>query len=215
MALYNCPDCGGKVSDLAPSCPHCGRPSGKAGARAPSGKTSNDGGGAKCPHCGMMVTPVVTSVGGGSCSVGRREKWTCPACRKTMHTSGCFVATVAYGDEDQVEVHLLRMFRDQYLLTSRAGQAFVWGYYHLGPYPAWVVTRVPLLRTLARWGLDRVIARIERTTLLSRNAIRDDLSARGGFAASSGGARRSPLTESAATSTWLDCPAASKSLPPR
>lgn len=26
MALLRCPDCEGKVSDLAPSCPHCGRP---------------------------------------------------------------------------------------------------------------------------------------------------------------------------------------------
>ena len=26
MALEQCPDCGGKVSTLAPACPHCGRP---------------------------------------------------------------------------------------------------------------------------------------------------------------------------------------------
>ena len=26
MALLTCPDCGGKVSDAAPACPHCGRP---------------------------------------------------------------------------------------------------------------------------------------------------------------------------------------------
>lgn len=26
MALINCPDCGNKVSDLAPACPKCARP---------------------------------------------------------------------------------------------------------------------------------------------------------------------------------------------
>lgn len=26
MALIRCPDCGNEISDLAPSCPHCGRP---------------------------------------------------------------------------------------------------------------------------------------------------------------------------------------------
>lgn len=26
MALINCPDCGKKVSDQAPTCPNCGRP---------------------------------------------------------------------------------------------------------------------------------------------------------------------------------------------
>jgi hypothetical protein len=26
MALIECPDCHGQVSDLAPACPHCGRP---------------------------------------------------------------------------------------------------------------------------------------------------------------------------------------------
>ena len=26
MALINCPDCNKEISDLAPACPHCGRP---------------------------------------------------------------------------------------------------------------------------------------------------------------------------------------------
>ena len=26
MGLIECPDCDGKVSDIAPTCPHCGRP---------------------------------------------------------------------------------------------------------------------------------------------------------------------------------------------
>ena len=26
MALIECPDCGARISDAAPACPHCGRP---------------------------------------------------------------------------------------------------------------------------------------------------------------------------------------------
>lgn len=26
MALVTCPDCAAKISDVAPACPHCGRP---------------------------------------------------------------------------------------------------------------------------------------------------------------------------------------------
>ena len=29
MGLLECPDCKGKVSEIAPSCPHCGRPFGE------------------------------------------------------------------------------------------------------------------------------------------------------------------------------------------
>jgi hypothetical protein len=181
MAVFSCPDCGGQVSELAPACPHCGRPFLQTTlpppASTPPPPVPSEGN-AKCPHCGRMVTPVVTSVGGGSCSVGNREKWTCPSCKRVMHRSGFFVATAVYGDEDLVEVHFLRLFRDRYLLPHRTGRALVWAYYHLGPYPAWVVERVPGLRPLARNLLDTVIAQLELRTPLSRHAARDDLLAR-------------------------------------
>jgi DNA-directed RNA polymerase subunit RPC12/RpoP len=175
MAVFDCPDCGGKVSELAPSCPHCGRPFADEIPSDPSTVQPQQAAGAKCPKCGKIVTPVVTSVGGGSCSIGSREKWTCPACKRVMHRSGCFVATIAYGDDDLVEVHLLRLFRDRYLTRSRLGRGFVWAYYRFGPYLAWVIDRVPFLRRFARSLLDRIVARIESSTPLSRDAARSDL----------------------------------------
>ena len=58
----------------------CGRP---MGATTPMGSSGSSqaarDGGAQCLRCKRMVTPVVTSVGGGSRSFGRREKWTCPS----------------------------------------------------------------------------------------------------------------------------------------
>jgi hypothetical protein len=172
MALLTCPDCGGKVSDIATACPHCGRPNQPKALPAQMGPRSGD---AKCPHCGRMVTPVVTSVGGGSCSIGRREKWSCPACKRTIHRSGCFVATAVYGDEDIVEVHLLRQFRDQYLRKSLVGRIFIRLYYRLGPCAAALVARFSPLYWAARKSLDVVIRAIELSTSLSRASARADL----------------------------------------
>lgn len=47
--------------------------------------------------------------------------------------SGCFIATVCYGDYDAPEVLTLRCFRDKHLLTSRMGTAFVRLYYTISP----------------------------------------------------------------------------------
>jgi hypothetical protein len=169
MALLECPDCREKVSDQAPACPHCGRPMRAATSRP---ETRSKDGDAECPRCHKLVTPVVTSVGGGSCSVGRREKWTCPSCKATMHRSGCFVATATYGDEDAIEVRFLRLFRDHVLATRWTGRMLIVLYYRLGPYLAWIVERAPVLRRLARWCLDRAVIQIESRTSLSRAAIR-------------------------------------------
>jgi DNA-directed RNA polymerase subunit RPC12/RpoP len=177
MGTIPCPDCGGVVSEVAPSCPHCGRPLRQQGSPlpAPSSDQTSGAEGTKCPYCGKMITPVVTSVGGGSCSFGSRERWTCPACMRVIHRRGCFVATSTYGDEDLVEVHLLRLFRDRYLLRHPVGRVFVQSYYRLGPSAACLVERSPLLRSLARRFLDEVVARIEALTPITRDRVREEL----------------------------------------
>jgi hypothetical protein len=166
MALIQCPDCGKQVSDQAPSCPQCGRPIAKTGENQPATGT-------KCPKCGKLITPIVTNVGGGSCSVGSRERWTCPACKKVIFRKGCFVATAVYGDEDFVEVQFLRAFRDTILSCSSAGRVFIWLYYHVGPYAALVVEKVPMFRRVARLVLDAAVATIERGSGLRRSCFRE------------------------------------------
>jgi hypothetical protein len=153
MALIKCPECDKEISSNAAACPNCGNPM--------VNEAGNKESGTFCPSCKTHVTPVVTSVGGGSCSVGKRETWKCPQCKSVLHRSGCFVATVTYGDEDMVEVRFLRAFRDEILSKSPAGRLSIWIYYHLGAYVARTVEIFPFVRPNCRRALDRIVQQIE------------------------------------------------------
>ena len=164
MALVKCAECGKEISSNATSCPHCGNPMGE------QNKNVQDG--TYCPSCKIHVTPAVTSVGGGTCSFGKRETWKCPRCYSVLHRSGCFVATVTYGDEDIVEVRFLRAFRDEVLCKSISGRGLIWVYYQLGPYAARVVELMPYLKKPCRRMLDRIVESIEMRTHLKRSKFR-------------------------------------------
>jgi hypothetical protein len=166
MALTKCQDCGHEVSSLAPACPKCGRPLAQRETATPKRK------GTWCPNCGQDVVPAVTSVGGGTCTVGSRETWKCPSCKRVLYRSGCFVATVTYGDEDIVEVRFLRAFRDCVLAPSRFGRFLIWLYYRCGPYLGWLVLHTPFAKKTARRSLDFFVTAIEHLTNLRRDHFR-------------------------------------------
>ncbi len=65
-------------------------------------------------------------------------------------SSGCFIATAAYGSYLHPQVQLLRNFRDEHLLTNAPGRAFVACYYRLSPPLAAFIARHPLLRGVTR-----------------------------------------------------------------
>jgi hypothetical protein len=67
--------------------------------------------------------------------------------------SGCFIATAAYGYYSAPEVQALRDFRDQYLLTSRMGRAFVGWYYEHGPEAAAYLNAHPAYKPVVRAAL--------------------------------------------------------------
>jgi len=116
----------------------------------------------KCPKCKIEVTPLVTSVGGGSCSVGRRDKFYCPHCGRTLARKGCWIATATYDGADAYEVSMLRQYRDDVLAKNWAGRGFVRFYYHSSPYIAAVVESSPSLKRFFRKILDRLVRIAER-----------------------------------------------------
>jgi hypothetical protein len=74
---------------------------------------------------------------------------------------GCFIATAAYGSWLAPEVVKLREFRDQYLLTNRAGQAFVDWYYRMSPPAAAIIAEHESLKTAVRLVLTPIVGAVK------------------------------------------------------
>ena len=66
---------------------------------------------------------------------------------------GCFIATAAFGTPLEKHVQILRDFRDRFLLTSSAGQAFVKFYYEVSPPIAGRIAQSEGLRSITRGSL--------------------------------------------------------------
>lgn len=94
-----------------------------------SGSTSSSGGSANIP-------PPSTGGGGGG---------------------GCFIATAAYGSYLDPHVMVLRHFRDNVLLKSEAGTAFVGFYYKHSPPIADFIAQHDALRMFFRFALTPLI----------------------------------------------------------
>jgi hypothetical protein len=107
------------------------------------------------PTVGTIVDPIVVGTvgnGGGSGGTGSNIA---PA--SGGGGSGCFIATAAYGSYLDPHVMVLRHFRDDVLLQSKAGTAFVKFYYHYSPPIANFIAQHEVLRTLIRFALTPVI----------------------------------------------------------
>jgi hypothetical protein len=74
-------------------------------------------------------------------------------------SSGCFIATACYGSYDAPEVLVLRRFRDEELLPSRAGRLAVGAYYRVSPPIAHTLERSPRLRRITRMAVVAPLAR--------------------------------------------------------
>jgi hypothetical protein len=70
---------------------------------------------------------------------------------------GCFIATAAYGSYFEQHVKILRQLRDDILLQSPIGRAFVKAYYRTSPPIADFIAGHDALRAMVRWSLAPVV----------------------------------------------------------
>jgi hypothetical protein len=70
--------------------------------------------------------------------------------------SGCFIATAAYGTHYDKHVHVLRLFRDMYLMKNSIGQKFVEIYYKHSPQIANIIRKSETLKWITRTLLTPV-----------------------------------------------------------
>ena len=87
---------------------------------------------------------------------------------KAIKTSQCVVATAAFGSPLASEVLALRRWRDERLISSRAGKLFVTAYYSVSPPAARFVSRHEWARRFVRAVLGIVVRMIRDRSPSSR-----------------------------------------------
>ena len=108
-----------------------------------------------CPSCGKKIVPRMITYR------GEPEKSVCPYCAATVKKfSSCFIATAVYGDPSCSEVRALRRFRDETLLPTRLGKAFVSCYYFCSPPIANWLKNKKKLSAILKSGLNIIVQHI-------------------------------------------------------
>ncbi|EDM44930.1 hypothetical protein SCB49_02379 [unidentified eubacterium SCB49] len=76
--------------------------------------------------------------------------------------SGCYIATMAYGDYDHPQVIELRRFRDDFLSETIAGRRFIKLYYRYSPSLVEMLKNKESINLIIRKGLDQFIKAIKK-----------------------------------------------------
>jgi len=81
---------------------------------------------------------------------------------KTGNGGGCLISTAAYGSEMAPQVQLLREIRDNQLMNTESGTAFMTGfnelYYSFSPYIADMQRESPMFKEVVKLGLTPMLS---------------------------------------------------------
>lgn len=84
-----------------------------------------------------------------------------PATSPKSSTSWCFIASQVYGP-DSWETNVLRQWRDEKLIPTAVGRAFVFIYYQVSPPIARLLSRSPVLERLSRIVLNKIVSAVNK-----------------------------------------------------
>lgn len=81
---------------------------------------------------------------------------------------GCFIATAAAGDYNHPQVVILRILRDNFIMSYSWGRLFVWAYYKISPSIASLIEKSPITQVMVMRFFVSPISRAASKFILSK-----------------------------------------------
>lgn len=90
------------------------------------------------------------------------NKSTLDSINSKLNPSGCYIATMAYGDYNHPQVLVLRSFRDEYLAKRNWGRTFIKTYYKYSPALVERLKNHKRVNHLIRKILDNLVKQLKK-----------------------------------------------------
>ena len=108
---------------------------------------------------GILFTPITPEIVSFDIIVGEASA---QPTNQTEEGGGCLIATAAYGSEMSPQVQLLREIRDNQLMNTESGSAFMSSfneaYYSFSPYIADMERESPIFKEIVKAGLTPMLS---------------------------------------------------------